>query len=69
MSASSAARRKSKEMSGIAVKEAVKSATDYVQGALALSYPLGRGHGPVNHLFAIQPRVLPLCVFTMCNPV
>ena len=30
---------------------AVGGAIDYLQGAMAAAYPLGRGHGPVNHLY------------------
>jgi len=34
---------------------AVKGAIDYLQGALAAAYPLGGGHGPVNHLYRRCP--------------
>lgn len=43
-----------------AVPEAVLSAGDYVSAAIASSYPLGSGSGPVNHFHALIPRSLPL---------
>ena len=43
-----------------AVPEAVLSAGDYVSAAIASSYPLGGGSGPVNHFHALVPRYLPL---------
>jgi hydroxymethylpyrimidine/phosphomethylpyrimidine kinase len=33
--------------------DAVRLAKDYVTDALANAYPLGRGIGPVNHLYAM----------------
>lgn len=32
---------------------AVEGAIEYLAGALAHAYPLGRGHGPVDHLYAL----------------
>jgi hydroxymethylpyrimidine/phosphomethylpyrimidine kinase len=34
--------------------EAVRSAKDYVADALRASQPMGRGHGPLHHLFALE---------------
>ena len=45
---------------GMAVFEAVTSARDYLQGALENASALGRGAGPVNHLWMSQG--VPLCV-------
>jgi len=39
---------------GMEVKEAVEKGRDYLQLALEKSFPLGRGHGPVNHLAALS---------------
>ncbi len=36
---------------GLPLPEAVEGAIDYLQGALRAAYPLGSGHGPVNHLY------------------
>ena len=36
---------------GEALPAAVEGAIDYLQGALRAAYPLGRGRGPVDHLF------------------
>lgn len=32
---------------------AVRGAIDYLRGAIIAAYPLGSGHGPVNHLFSM----------------
>jgi hydroxymethylpyrimidine/phosphomethylpyrimidine kinase len=34
-------------------RAATRGAIDYLHGALNAAYPIGRGHGPVNHLFAL----------------
>ena len=39
---------------GSNVAEAVAAAKEYVTQALKSSYPLGHGHGPLNHLFALE---------------
>ncbi len=36
---------------GRPLRDAVEGAIDYLQGALAAAFPLGRGHGPVDHLY------------------
>lgn len=36
---------------GLGIKEAVEKAKEYVQGAIENSLPLGRGHGPLNHMW------------------
>ncbi len=33
------------------LKEAVKKAKEYIQNAIESSLPLGRGHGPLNHMW------------------
>lgn len=40
---------------GVALPEAAARAKRYVGEAIAHAYPLGRGHGPMNHLFAFSP--------------
>ncbi len=40
---------------GMPLAEAVGGGIDFLQGAMAAAYPLGRGHGPVNHLFRLFP--------------
>ncbi len=41
---------------GLAGIDAVQSAKRYVRVGLEAAYPLGRGHGPIHHLFDFQPR-------------
>ncbi|GAA5977495.1 hypothetical protein JCM5350_004707 [Sporobolomyces pararoseus] len=45
---------------GQSVPEAVQIAADYVADAIASSYPLGGGSGPVNHFHSHAPRSVPL---------
>ncbi|GAA5919836.1 hypothetical protein JCM1841_004007 [Sporobolomyces salmonicolor] len=45
---------------GRTVPQAVQTAADYVATAIASSYPLGAGSGPVNHFHSLVPRSLPL---------
>jgi hydroxymethylpyrimidine/phosphomethylpyrimidine kinase len=33
----------------------VEEAIGYLQGALRAAYPLGGGHGPVDHLYRLFP--------------
>lgn len=47
---------------GSSVEDAVKAAGDYVRGAIAASWPLGGGAGPVHHLHTLVKRILPACV-------
>ena len=35
---------------------AVRGAIEYLQGAIHAAYPLGHGHGPVDHLYQLFPR-------------
>jgi len=35
--------------------ESVAIAVDYLHGAIAAAFPVGGGHGPVDHLFRLQP--------------
>lgn len=44
---------------GKSVKEAVQTAGDYVRRAIAASYSVGSGAGPVNHLHTLVHRNLP----------
>ncbi|SDA02951.1 BZ3500_MvSof-1268-A1-R1_Chr11-1g03232 [Microbotryum saponariae] len=50
----------SKNTHGTGFPEAVKVAADYVATAIATSYPLGSGSGPVHHFHALGQRSLPL---------
>lgn len=43
--------------SGEPLERAVAGAIRYLQGALAAAYPLGGGHGPVDHLYALHRPV------------
>ncbi|GAA5879421.1 hypothetical protein JCM8547_005422 [Rhodosporidiobolus lusitaniae] len=45
---------------GRTVQEAVKTSGDYVASAIASSYPVGAGAGPVNHFHALTQRSLAL---------
>ncbi len=40
---------------GLAVPEAVRQAKEYLHGAIRNAPDLGKGHGPVNHFYAISP--------------
>lgn len=42
---------------GDAPVEAVRVARDYLQGAIEHAWPLGAGHGPVDHLWRSSPDV------------
>ncbi|HEX2988024.1 MAG TPA: bifunctional hydroxymethylpyrimidine kinase/phosphomethylpyrimidine kinase, partial [Chloroflexota bacterium] len=33
---------------------AVALAKEYITDAIRYAYPLGKGHGPVNHLYALH---------------
>lgn len=39
-----------------ALPEAVAGALNYLAGAIAAAYPVGSGHGPVDHLYRLFPR-------------
>jgi hydroxymethylpyrimidine/phosphomethylpyrimidine kinase len=38
-------------------REAVERAKRYVAGALRAAYPIGKGRGPMHHLFAYEPSI------------
>jgi len=38
---------------GLAVEDAVGRAKEYVEAAMRAASPIGRGHGPLHHLFAL----------------
>ncbi|MGN0975189.1 MAG: bifunctional hydroxymethylpyrimidine kinase/phosphomethylpyrimidine kinase, partial [Gemmiger sp.] len=40
---------------GYALEEAVHRAKEYISGALAAMLDLGRGSGPMDHAFALDP--------------
>jgi hydroxymethylpyrimidine/phosphomethylpyrimidine kinase len=42
---------------GFDLKEAVKKAREYVQGAIEHSLNLGKGHGPLNHMWQFYPEI------------
>ncbi len=42
---------------GLELKEAVKKARDYVQGAIKHSLSIGKGHGPLNHMWQFYPSL------------
>ena len=39
---------------GLPLEEAVRQAQEYISGALAAQLNLGKGHGPMNHLFDLK---------------
>jgi hydroxymethylpyrimidine/phosphomethylpyrimidine kinase len=41
---------------GTTLPEAVRLAKDYVEAAIAHAYPMGKGIGPINHLYRFQDR-------------
>jgi hydroxymethylpyrimidine/phosphomethylpyrimidine kinase len=42
---------------GFDLKEAVRKAREYVQGAIEHSLNLGKGHGPLNHMWQFYPSL------------
>lgn len=40
---------------GLQVLDAVAASKEFITAAIKNAYPLGHGHGPVNHLFALHP--------------
>jgi len=42
---------------GRSIRDAVAAAQAYVRGAILGAYPLGRGTGPVNHLWNVWPKI------------
>ena len=43
---------------GFTLAESVKSAKDYISGALAAMLDLGKGSGPMHHAFALQEKYI-----------
>ncbi len=41
---------------GLPAREAVAASKEFITAAIRNAYPLGKGHGPVNHLFALHPQ-------------
>ncbi len=41
---------------GLALPVAVQQAKDYVTAAIGASFPVGRGHGPLNHFYELWGR-------------
>jgi hydroxymethylpyrimidine/phosphomethylpyrimidine kinase len=39
---------------GIDLKDSVRAAGQYVRRAIARAYPVGRGKGPINHLYGMR---------------
>lgn len=39
---------------GLPVRESVAASKEFITAAIRTAYPLGHGHGPVNHLFALH---------------
>ena len=48
---------------GFEMQVAVDKAIDFVQGAIHHSYSLGKGHGPLNHLY--RQRNLPFTPYSL----
>jgi hydroxymethylpyrimidine/phosphomethylpyrimidine kinase len=42
---------------GLELKEAVRKAREYLQGAIEHSLSLGKGHGPLNHMWQFYPSL------------
>ncbi|KAL5490671.1 THI20 [Sanghuangporus weigelae] len=45
---------------GYSIRDAVRLASDYTYAGIKAAFPLGKGHGPLNHMHSFTPRVLPL---------
>ena len=39
---------------GATISEAVQDAKEFVRKAIQAAYPIGKGHGPMNHLFRLE---------------
>ncbi|KDQ18677.1 hypothetical protein BOTBODRAFT_52624 [Botryobasidium botryosum FD-172 SS1] len=44
---------------GLSVLEATRLATIYTHAGISAAFPIGQGHGPLNHLHTILPRAVP----------
>ena len=44
------------------VTEATRQATIYTHVGIETAFPIGNGHGPLNHMHSLLPRVIPPCV-------
>jgi hydroxymethylpyrimidine/phosphomethylpyrimidine kinase len=44
---------------GEELAEAVRGGIEYLQGAMRAAYPLGGGHGPVDHLWELERKGVP----------
>ncbi|KAG8899895.1 hypothetical protein FRC01_010334 [Tulasnella sp. 417] len=53
---------------GAPVEMAVEIAANYTNQAIATAVPMGRGHGPLNHLHASLTRILPVPTITCPAP-
>ncbi|KAG9050792.1 hypothetical protein FS837_002348 [Tulasnella sp. UAMH 9824] len=53
---------------GVTMEKAVEIAANYTHQAIATAVPMGRGHGPLNHLHASTTRVLPSPTITCPAP-
>ncbi|KAG9015916.1 hypothetical protein FRB90_004194 [Tulasnella sp. 427] len=53
---------------GLTVQKAVETASNYTHQAIATAVPMGRGHGPLNHIHASLTRVLPSPTITRPAP-
>ncbi|KAI0695108.1 Phosphomethylpyrimidine kinase-domain-containing protein [Cerioporus squamosus] len=47
---------------GESVVEATRQATIYTHVGIETAFPVGRGHGPLNHMHNLLPRLVPPCV-------
>lgn len=43
----------------VTVREAVQNAVAYTYHGIETAYPMGAGHGPLNHFHSMSPRSIP----------
>ncbi|KAI9506968.1 trifunctional hydroxymethylpyrimidine kinase/phosphomethylpyrimidine kinase/thiaminase [Coemansia spiralis] len=53
---------------GVSHLAAVRQAIRYVNEAIQAAYPIGHGHGPVNHSYALQTTLIPRPTLHQPNP-
>ncbi|KZV60533.1 hypothetical protein PENSPDRAFT_659506 [Peniophora sp. CONT] len=53
---------------GLSTQDAVRYASAYTHQGIASAFPLGSGHGPLNHMHSVVPRIIPEPTATNPHP-
>ncbi|EIW60970.1 uncharacterized protein TRAVEDRAFT_146719 [Trametes versicolor FP-101664 SS1] len=54
---------------GCSLVEATRQATSFTHVGIETAFPVGKGHGPLNHLHALTPRIIPPPTATNPHPL